>query len=247
MNIIKGKVVIITGASSGIGESTAKLLASKGAIVVLAARREKRLKALQEFISQNGGSALYKVTDVSSKKEVEELADLTLSEYGTIDAIVNNAGVMLLSPLHEQQTDEWDEMIDVNIKGVLYGINAVLPTMRSNKKGHIINVSSVAGHILFETGAVYCGTKFAVRALTEGLRQEEYKNNIRTTIISPGNVQTELPSHITHEQSRLDIEEFISQYGISPKSVARAVAHAIGEEEDIATNEIIIRPTRQQL
>lgn len=197
MSNIQDKVVIITGASSGIGEATANELASKGAKLVLAARREDRLKKLHEEIEKNGGKAGYKVTDVASNEQMEELAQYALSEFGKIDVMVNNAGVMPLSLLIEKKVNEWNTMIDVNLKGVLYGIAAVLPSMRERKSGHIINVSSIAGHLVGPATAVYSATKFAVRALTEGLRQEEAANNIRTTIISPGSVASELPDTIS--------------------------------------------------
>lgn len=247
MENIQGKVVIVTGASSGIGESTAKLLSKKGAKVVLAARRESKLQLIHEEINKNGGVSVYKVTDVTSKSDMDQLAQFVLTKFGTIDVIVNNAGVMLLSPLNNQNTKEWDTMIDINIKGVLYGISSVLPEMRSKKKGHIINIASVAGHVVIDAGAVYCATKFAVRAITEGLRKEEYQNNIRTTIISPGNIQTELPTHITHKQTKMDIQESINQYGISAESIARVIAHAINEPDEVTTNEMIIRPTKQKV
>jgi NADP-dependent 3-hydroxy acid dehydrogenase YdfG len=246
MSNINDKVVIITGASSGIGEATAKELASKGAKVVLAARREERLKKLQEEIQNKGGQAIYKVTDVVSHEQMEELANYVLKEFGKIDVMVNNAGVMPLSPVHQKKINEWDKMIDVNIKGVLYGIAAVLPSMRERKAGHIINVSSIAGHLVFPAGAVYSGTKFAVRAITEGLRIEEASNNIRTTIISPGTITTELLESI----SDLDLKSAIvedSKIGIEPASIARAIAFAIEQPSDVAINEMIVRPTIQEL
>lgn len=184
MSNTKDKVVIITGASSGIGEATAKKLASTGAKLVLAARREERLQQLQKDIGKNGGKAIYKVTDVTSHEQMEELAEYALQEFGKIDVLVNNAGVMPHSFLYKKRIEDWNKMIDVNIKGVLYGIAAVLPSMREQKSGHVINLSSVAGHVVGAGSTVYGGTKFAVRAITEGLRKEEYSNNIRTTIIS---------------------------------------------------------------
>src|SRR4051794_27778495 len=243
---IKDKVVIITGASSGIGEATAKELASKGAKVVLAARREDRLKQLQAEIQTSGGQAIYKVTDVSSRQQMEELATYALKEFGHIDVLVNNAGIMPLSPLRKKQVDEWDNMIDVNIKGVLYGIAAVLSHMRERKEGHIINVSSIAGHLVFEASAVYSGTKFAVRAITEGLRMEEAAHNIRTTIISPGTISTELLDGISDPDLKSSIVE-ASKIGIEPASIARSVAFAIEQPADVAINEMIVRPTVQVL
>lgn len=246
MSNIQDKVVIITGASSGIGEATAKELASKGVKLVLAARREDRLKKLQEEIQKNGGQAIYKVTDVASHEQMEELAEYVLTEFGKIDVMVNNAGVMPLSPVYQKKINEWDSMIDINIKGVLYGIAAVLPSMRERKEGHIINVSSIAGHLVFHASAVYSGTKFAVRAITEGLRKEEAPNNIRTTIISPGTISTELLESISDEELKSEIVE-VSKIGIEPASIARAVAFAIEQPSDVAINEMIVRPTIQEL
>ncbi len=246
MSNIQDKVVIITGASSGIGEATAKELASKDAKLVLAARREDRLKKLQEEIQKNGGQAIYKVTDVTSYEQMEELAEYALKEFGKIDVMVNNAGLMPLSPLYEKKINEWDTMIDVNIKGVLYGIAAVLPSMRERKSGHIINVSSVAGHLIGPAGSVYSATKFAVRAITEGLRKEECGNNIPTTIISPGAVSTELPETISDSGLKSAIDEFY-KVAIDAESIARAIAFAIEQPSDVAINEMIIRPTIQEL
>ncbi|WP_339201523.1 SDR family oxidoreductase [Paenibacillus sp. FSL P2-0322] len=246
MSNIQDKVVIITGASSGIGEATAKELASKGAKLVLAARCEARLQKLQEAIQNNGGQAVYKVTDVSSHEQMEELADYALKEFGKIDVMVNNAGVMPLSPVHEKKIKEWDLMVDVNIKGVLYGIAAVLPTMRERREGHIINVSSIAGHLVFPASSVYSGTKFAVRAITEGLRREECINNIRTTIVSPGSIDTELTAAISNSELKTAINE-VMKIAIEPSNIARAIAFAIEQPADVAINEMIIRPTIQEL
>lgn len=246
MSNIQNKVVIITGASSGIGEATAKELAFKGAKVVLAARREDRLQKLQEEIQSMGGQAVYKVTDVTSYEQMEELADYALDAFGKIDVMVNNAGIMPLSPIHEKKINEWSMMIDVNIKGVLHGIAVVLPSMRERKEGHIINVSSIAGHVLFPAGSVYCGTKFAVRAITEGLRMEEAHNNIRTTIISPGTIATELLEAISDPKLKSAIIED-SKIGIAPANIARAIAFAIEQPAEVAINEMIVRPTVQEL
>ncbi|AGK55265.1 SDR family oxidoreductase [Bacillus sp. 1NLA3E] len=246
MSNIQDKVVIITGASSGIGEATAKELASKGARLVLAARREERLKKLQEEILNNGGQSIYKATDVTSHEQMEELAEFAFKEYGKIDVMINNAGVMPLSPVHQRKINEWNTMIDVNIKGVLYGIAAVLPSMRERKEGHIINVSSIAGHLVFPAGSVYSGTKFAVRAITEGLRIEEASNNIRTTIISPGTITTELLEAISDPELKSAIVEDC-KIGIEPASIARAIAFAIEQPSDVAINEMIVRPTIQEL
>ncbi|WP_248923973.1 SDR family oxidoreductase [Paenibacillus hamazuiensis] len=243
---VEGKVVIVTGASSGIGEASAKLLAQNGAKVVLAARREERLAALQSAIEGQGGTAVYKVTDVASLEDVEQLARFALDTFGQIDVLVNNAGIMPLSYLHEKKISEWDQMIDVNIKGVLYGIGAVLPHMRERKRGHIINVSSVTGHIVRKSWAVYSGTKFAVRAITEALRQEEAENNIRTTIICPGGVSTELVHTISNEEIKQNIEESL-QMALPAEAIAHSILYAVSQPEYAAVNEIIVRPTKQEL
>ncbi|MED1203904.1 SDR family oxidoreductase [Heyndrickxia acidicola] len=244
MSNIKDKVVVITGASSGIGEAAAKELASKGAKLVLAARREDRLKKLQEEIQKDGAQAIYKVTDVTSHEQMEELAEIALKEFGKIDVLVNNAGVMPHSFLYKKKVDDWNKMIDVNIKGVLYGIAAVLPAMREQKSGHIISVSSVAGHVVGAGSTVYAGTKHAVRAISEGLRKEEAGNNIRSTIISPGAVATELTNSITDMDLKPGIDK-IYEGAIAADSIARAIAFAIEQPADVAINEMIIRPTSQ--
>ena len=242
--MIENKVVIITGASSGIGEATAKLLAKQGAQLVLAARREDRLKTLQQEIEQLGGKAVYQVTDVTDALQVDALAKLAQDTFGSVDVLVNNAGLMPLSKLNKNKQDEWNTMVDVNIKGVLYGIGAVLPYMREQKRGHIINISSVAGHDVMPSSAVYSGTKFAVRAITEGLRKEEsVENNIRATIISPGAVDTELKDHITDEEIKQGIGDLKA---MDADAIARAIAYAVNEPDDVAVNEILIRPTAQQ-
>jgi len=245
MSNIQDKVVIITGASSGIGEATAKELASRGAKLVLAARREDRLKKLQEEIKNSGGQAIYKVTDVTSYEQMEELAAYALKEFGKIDVLINNAGIMPHSFLYKKKVDDWNRMIDINIKGVLYGIAAVLPSMRERKEGHIINVSSVAGHVVGAGSTVYAATKFAVRAISEGLRKEELGNNIRSTIISPGAVATELTNSVTDPDLKPSIDE-IYKGAIDADSIARAIAFAIEQPSDVAINEMIIRPTRQE-
>ena len=245
---MKNKVVIITGASSGIGEATAKLLASQGAKIVLAARREERLQALQNEIKKKGGEAVYQITDVTSREQMDSLAKFALNTYGKIDAIINNAGLMPQSPLNELKVDEWERMIDVNIKGVLYGIAAVLPVMRAQKSGHIITLSSVAGHFVHPAGAIYSATKYAVRILMEGLRQEEALDgtHIRCTTISPGAVATELLNTITTKGIKDSFEAFYQQLAIKPEAIASSIAFAIEQPDDVALNEIIIRPTMQQ-
>jgi len=242
---IEGKVVIITGASSGIGEATAKELASKGAKVVLAARREDRLKEISASIEKQEGAAVFKMTDVTSQEDMEGLARFAIDSYGRIDVLINNAGLMPLSFLSEKKIVEWDQMIDVNIKGVLYGIAAVLPHMREQKRGHVINISSVAGHTVAPAAAVYSGTKFAVRAITEGLRLEESRNNIRTTIISPGAVDTELVQTISNEKLRGNVEK-LYQVAIPAATIANTIVHAIAQPDYVSIDEMIVRPSKQQ-
>lgn len=245
MENVKSKVVIITGASSGIGEATAKYLASKGAKVVLAARRLDRLGVICNEILENGGEATYRGTDVISSVDMQELVQFTLKQHGRVDVLINNAGVMPLSPLQELLEDEWDQMININIKGVLNGIASVLPIMREQRSGHIINISSVAGYQSSPTSAVYSGTKFAVRAITEGLRQEESStSNIRTTIVSPGLTHSELTKSISNNEVKEMVDEMLKN-ALPPASIARAIAFAINEPDDTSVNEMIIRPTAQ--
>ncbi|MDM9582370.1 SDR family oxidoreductase [Nostoc sp. GT001] len=238
-------MVIITGASSGLGEATAKRLAASGAKLMLAARREDRLKELVGAIAKSGGTATYQVTDVADCAQMEALAKETLSTYSRIDVLINNAGLMPLSPLDQVKVEEWDRMIDVNIKGVLYGIAAVLPIMRQQKSGHVINLSSVAGHKVFAGAAVYCATKYAVRAISEGLRLES-NGEIRSTNISPGAVATELTNTITDQDTAAGINQLYT-IAIDADAIARAIAYAIEQPDDVDVNEMIIRPTRQEL
>ncbi|WP_445630495.1 SDR family oxidoreductase [Nostoc sp. DSM 114167] len=245
MSLIENKVVIITGASSGLGEATAKRLAASGAKLMLAARREDRLKELVGAIAKSGGTATYQVTDVADSAQVEALAKETLSTYSRIDVLINNAGLMPLSALDQVKVEEWERMIDINIKGVLYGIAAVLPIMRQQKSGHVINLSSVAGHKVFPGAAVYCATKYAVRAISEGLRLES-NGEIRSTNISPGAVATELANTITDKDAAAGINQ-LYEIAIDADAIARAIAYAIEQPSDVDVNEMIIRPTRQEL
>lgn len=242
---ISGKVVVITGASSGLGEATARLLSSAGANVVLAARRSDRIESLAQELEASGGKVLAITTDVTRREQVEALVNQTVEAFGKIDVILNNAGLMPLSPLESLKVDEWEQMIDVNMKGVLYGIAAALPHMKSQKSGHIINVSSVYGHKLGPDATVYCATKFAVRALSEGLRQEVKPYNIRTTVISPGAVATELLEHISDQEIQSQTKEFVDPIAVPADTFARMVAFAINEPANVDVNEILFRPTAQ--
>lgn len=244
---LNGKTIVITGASSGMGEAAARHLAAQGAQVVLGARRAGRLDALVAEIAAIGGKATAVTTDVTSRADVQRLVDTAVKTYGRINVLINNAGIMPLSPLERLKIDEWDQMIDLNLKGVLYGIAAVLPYMKDQKSGHIINLASVAGHKLFAGSAVYSATKFAVRALSEGLRQEVKPYNIRTTVISPGAVKTELLDHISEQDVQKANQDYVGQIGIPAESFARLVAFAISQPEDVDINEILFRPTAQEL
>lgn len=243
---IEGKVIVITGASSGLGAAAARLLAEGGARLFLGARRAERINALaRELSDETPGSAVAVPTDVTDAVQVRHLVDEAVSRLGRVDVMLNNAGVMPLSPLDRYKVEEWDRMIDVNIKGVLYGIAAALPHMQKQKSGHIINVASVAGHTWFPTGTVYCGTKWAVRAISEGVRQEVKPYDIRTTIISPGAVATELLESIS-EADVLEATRKATSIAIPADSFARMVAFAISQPDDVDVNEILFRPTRQQ-
>jgi NADP-dependent 3-hydroxy acid dehydrogenase YdfG len=244
---IQGKVVVITGASSGLGEATARLLSAEGASVALGARRVDRLQALAKELIGKGGKALAVATDVTDCDAVKSLVDTAVQSFGRIDVVINNAGLMPQALLERFKIDEWNRMIDVNLKGVLYGIAAALPHMKQQKFGHFINVSSVAGHRVGPGFAVYAATKHAVRALSEGLRQEVKPYNIRTTVISPGAVATELPNSVTDPDAGARIRKFYAEVAIPADSFARAVAFAISQPEEVDVNEILFRPTRQEL
>jgi NADP-dependent 3-hydroxy acid dehydrogenase YdfG len=246
-NNIEGKVVVITGASSGLGEATARLLSAQGASVVLAARRADRLKSLADELTGSGGKAIAVTTDVTHRDQVKKLVDAAVQACGRVDVMINNAGLMPQSLLERLKIDEWDRMIDVNIKGVLYGIAAALPYMKQQKAGHFINVSSVAGHRVGPGTAVYAATKYAVRALSEGLRQEVKPYNIRTTVISPGAVATELLDSVTDSAAAERVHKFYAEVAIPAESFARAVAFAMSQPDEVDINEILFRPTRQEV
>ena len=242
-SVLEQKVVIITGASSGIGEATARSLAQQGAKVVLGARRTERLEALVADIRAQGGVAEYCAVDVRQQAQVQALVDFAREKFGRVDVIINNAGVMPLSVMEELKVDEWERMIDVNIKGVLYGIAAGLPLMKRQGFGHFINISSIGGHAVYPTAAVYCATKYAVRAISEGLRQEQLGGDIRVTIISPGVVESELADSISDPAAR-DAMRAFRQIALTPDAIARAVCYAISQPADVDVSEIIIRPTK---
>ncbi|MGN8119589.1 SDR family oxidoreductase [Labrys sp. 22185] len=240
MSAIVGKVVAITGASSGIGEASARVLAAAGARVVIGARRTDRLESLAAAIEADGGEVRVRPLDVTSQAEVAAFAGFARQAFGRLDVMVNNAGVMPLSPLAALRVAEWDRMIDVNIKGVLYGIAAALPIMEEQGAGQIVNVSSIGGHHVSPTAAVYCATKFAVRAISDGLRQET--DRIRVTVISPGTTTSELADSIGDPTAREAMEAFRA-VTISPEAVAASLLYAIGQPDDVDVSEIVVRPT----
>ncbi len=243
---IEGKVIVITGASGGLGAATARHLSALGATVVLGARRIERIKSLAEELAASEGKAIAIQTDVTQSAQVQALVDAAIDRYGRIDVMINNAGIMPHSPLDRLKIDDWNRTIDVNIKGVLYGIAAALPPMQRQKSGHFINVSSVAGHKVRPSSAVYAATKHAVLAISEGLRLEVKPYNIRTTVISPGAIDTDLPDSITEADIAASVRK-IYEIAIPAESFARAVAFAIGQPDDIDVNEILFRPTRQEI
>jgi NADP-dependent 3-hydroxy acid dehydrogenase YdfG len=245
-NNIANKIVVITGASSGLGEATARLLSAHGASVVVGARRHDRIQSLAHELTSAGGKAIAVTMDVADRAQVKLLVDTAVEAYGRIDVMINNAGLMPQSRFDRLKVEEWDQMIDVNLKGVLYGIAAALPHMMQQKSGHFVNVSSVAGHKVGPGSAVYAATKHAVRALSEGLRQEVKAYNIRTTVISPGAVATELPNTITDPDAAARVRKFYEDAAIPADSFARTVAFAISQPEDVDINEILFRPTRQE-
>ena len=233
------RIVLITGASSGIGEATARTLAAAGATIILGARRTDRLEQVASEIARAGGAARVSALDVTRREDVQAFAKRALEEFGRIDVIVNNAGVMPLSPMAALKVDEWDRMVDVNIKGVLHGVAAVLPAMNAQGFGHVINIASIGGLHVTPTATVYCATKFAVRAISDGLRQEN--DRIRVTCICPGVVESELADSISHERAREEMRGFRA-IALKPEAIAAAILHAISQPEDVDTTEIVVRP-----
>jgi NADP-dependent 3-hydroxy acid dehydrogenase YdfG len=240
MSNVDNKVVVITGASSGIGAATARLLSQNGAKVVLGARRTEKLEQIVKEIRATGGTAEFKAVDVTNREDMKAFIHFAKDKFDRVDAIFNNAGVMLLSPLNALKVEEWDSMINVNIHGVLNGIAAGLPIMEAQGGGQFINTASIGAHSVSPTAAVYCATKYAVWAISEGLRQES--KNIRVTLISPGVVETELGSDITDDTSKGFLQE-LRKTALTPDAIARAVLYAIAQPEDVDVNEIIVRPT----
>lgn len=241
MKNVEGKVIVITGASSGIGEATARLLASRGAKVMLGARRTDRLEQIAGEIQGAGGTAAFRALDVTSRQDVRDFIDFTVTRFGRVDVLINNAGVMPLSKLEALKVDEWDRMIDVNIRGVLHGIAATLPLMQQQRAGQIINIASIGAYAVSPTAAVYCATKYAVRAISEGLRQE-VGGDIRVTVIAPGVTESELADSISDEGGRAEMVEF-RKIAIPAEAIARAIAYAVEQPADVDVSELIVRPT----
>jgi NADP-dependent 3-hydroxy acid dehydrogenase YdfG len=239
---IAGKVVVITGASSGIGEATALLLAERGAKVVLGARGATRLEALANRIVSAGGEVAYIPTDVRRRDDLSRLVGLACERYGKLDVLINNAGVMPISPLDDLRVEEWDEMIDINIKGVLYGIAAALPVFRKQEFGHVVNIASTAAFLVLPSMSVYAGTKVAVRAISEGLRQEA-GDKLRVTIISPGMTRTNFAEAMTNPVVKAQLEERRDRTAMQPDAIAQAIAFAIEQPDDIDVSEVVVRPT----
>ncbi len=243
---LEGKVAVITGASSGIGEATAEALAAEGAAVVVAARREDRLADLVGRIEKSGGRVLAAVCDVTDEGQAHGLIRKAAEEFGSVDILVNNAGVMLLSAVGKGLSDEWRQMFDVNVMGLLYATDAAIETMKRQQGGHLVNISSVAGRkVNRDSSGVYAGTKHAVGAISEGLRQELLANNIRVTIVEPGAVATELTDHITDEDVREGLSGLLQMEILQAEDIANAITYAVTQPPRVSVNEILIRPTQQ--
>ncbi|WP_037290648.1 SDR family oxidoreductase [Saccharibacillus sacchari] len=241
-NGVEGKVVLITGASSGIGEASARLLAKQGAEVMLGARRVERLESLTDEIRSAGGTAEYRKLDVTDPEDMEAFVNEAVEKFGRVDVIVNNAGVMPLSNLEERKIDEWNRMIDVNIRGVLHGIAAGLPVMQAQGGGQFVNVASIGAYEVTPTASVYCATKYAVRAISEGLRMETGRS-IRVTLVSPGVTESELADSISDEHARAAMREY-RRIALPAEAIAEAVAYAIAQPEGVDVNELTVRPAK---
>jgi len=243
---LEGKVAVVTGASSGIGEATAEALAAEGAAVVVAARREDRLTGLVERIRGGGGRVLAAVCDVTEESQAHGLIRKAEAEFGSVDILINNAGVMLLSNVGKGLSDEWRRMFDVNVMGLLYATDAAIEVMKRHGSGHLVNISSVAGRtVTRDSSGVYAGTKFAVGAISEGLRKELLEDNIRVTIIEPGAVETELAAHITDEDARESLGGLLKLEILQAEDIANAIVYAVTQPGHVSVNEILIRPTQQ--
>ncbi|WP_029404683.1 SDR family oxidoreductase [Stutzerimonas stutzeri] len=240
MSNINGKIILITGASSGIGDATARLLAAKGATVVLGARRLERLESLAASITESGGVAACRTLDVTRREDTQAFIDFAEQRFGRVDVLINNAGVMPLSRLDALKVDEWDRMIDVNIRGVLHGIAAALPLMQRQRSGQFINIASIGAYAVSPTAAVYCATKYAVRAISEGLRQE-VGGDIRVTVVSPGVTESELAESISDEGARVAMDDF-RRIAIPAQAIARAIAYAVEQPADVDVSELVVRP-----
>lgn len=241
---IQDKVVVITGASSGIGAATARHLAALGARVVLGARRPDKLAALCEEIASNGGDACYRVTDVKQRDDLSRLVQLAIERYGKLDVLISNAGVAPVSPLDDLRVEDWESMLDVNVKGVLYGIAAALPVFRRQGSGHFIHTLSTSVLRVVPTMAVYAGSKLAVKAISEGLRQEA-DGSLRVTTITPGYVDTDLPSSMPNPFTRDEHFAAMREMGIPARAIAEAIAFAIGQPDNVDVGDIVVRPTAQ--
>jgi len=244
MSTVNGKVIVITGASSGIGEASALLLAARGAKLALGARGTDRLQALADRIVASGGDAVWVRTNVKQRVDLSQLVKLACDRYGKLDVLISNAGVGPISPLDELRVEDWEDMIDINLKGVLYGIAAALPIFRRQGFGHFINTSSVAAHRIVPNMAVYAGTKIAVRAISEGLRQEA-GDKLRVTVISPGFTRTNFAESMTNRNVKAQIVASMEKFAMSPDAIARAIAFAIEQPADVDVGEIVVRPTAQ--
>jgi NADP-dependent 3-hydroxy acid dehydrogenase YdfG len=243
---LDGKVAVITGASSGIGEATAEALAAEGATVVVAARREDRLGALVSRIANSGGRTLAVSCDVTDEGQAHDLVRRAVEEFGRIDILVNNAGVMLLSKVGKGLSDQWRQMFEVNVLGLLYATDAAIEVMKRQQSGHVVNVSSVAGRkVTRDSSGVYAGTKHAVGAISEGLRMELLGDNVRVTVVEPGAVETELTDHITDEEARKGLSGLLKLDILQAEDIANAIVYAVTQPERVSVNEILIRPTQQ--
>lgn len=245
MNGVSGKVVLITGASSGIGEACARMLGEMGAIVILTSRNEQKLRKIAEAMGNEGAQAEYCSLDVTVLPDFQEVVNRVIQTHGRIDVLINNAGIMQLSAIHELKVDEWYQMIDVNLKGVLHGTASVLPVMRNQKNGMIINIISTAAYRVMPNSSVYSATKFAIKVFSEGLRKEEANNGIRVCLLAPGPVKTELLNHTTSDAIRDSLAEYVQSYGLEPEDIAKAIAYQIAVPDGVSIDELIISPSHK--